>query len=355
MKKIELVGGMASGGFYNMDSLSVYAAVVNCKMCMGEFVTNGRVYCSSECLEAGLSINRRGIKTHFVRDYYLKSKLSPGRTAYAKEIISDIKYSSVNMDFKPVSYYYGIVLWTTYFQSGLKKVLVFLNEKRVWYFILAICILIVYFNRRKKEDRAVFLAIGTTGFTEMAIEINLMLAFQIIYGCLYYKLGLIITVFMAGLFIGAYGATKNLSRITLPLKALKNSKILLALFSFLLIPIFKALSIQTSARSLNIGANLIFPLLMFLTGVIGGLQFPIANKIILGKKSGVGEVAGGLYGTDLIGGMLGALLAVSILIPVIGIFQCLAAVGFLNIASAIVIAPERTRATRIKKGRSLEA
>ena len=293
-------------------------------------------------------LNKKGVRTHFVRDYYLNSKLSPERTAYAKGIISDIKYSSTNTDFKPISYYYGIILWTTYFQSGMRKILIFLDEKKVWYFIFGICLLIflLYFKRRKNQDKAVFLAIGTTGFTEMAIQINLMLAFQIIYGYLYYKLGLIITVFMAGLFIGAYATTRRLNQIKLPLMALKKSKIILALLSLLLIPIFKILSIQTTPRSLYIGTNLIFPLLMFLTGVIGGMQFPIANKIILVKKSGVGEVAGAFYGADLIGGAAGALLVASIFIPLIGILQCLAAVGLLNLVSAIVITPDAPRRLR---------
>ncbi len=288
-------------------------------------------------------LNKKGINTHFVRDYYLSSKLSTERVSYAKDIISDVKSSSANTDFKPISYYYGIKLWTTYFptqfQLGLKKFLGFLSEKKVWYFILCMyaLILLFYFRRRRQPNSAVFIAIGTTGFAEMAIAVNLMLAFQVIYGYLYYKLGLIITVFMAGLFVGAHTVTRKLNQIKLPLTVLKKAKIALGCLTFLLIPLFKILSIQTAPWSLYIGTNLIFPVLMFAVGIIGGMQFPIANKIILGKKGGVGEVAGSLYGADLIGGLLGALLVATIFIPLIGIVQSLVAIGLLSIISSIII------------------
>ena len=286
------------------------------------------------------ALEKKGIKTLFVRDYYLNSELSGERCAYAKEMITGVKHSSINTDFKPISYYYDIMLWAAYFQSGLKRVLGFLNEKRVWYLILFVygLILLFYSQKEKHRDKAVFIAIGTTGFAEMAIEINIMLAFQVIYGYLYYRLGFIITSFMAGLFVGAYTITKRLHLIKSPLAALKKSKIALGVISFLLIPIFKILSIQTTQWPLRIGANLIFPLLMFLTGIVGGFQFPIANKIILAKKTEVGKIAGSLYGTDVIGGMLGAILVATILVPLIGIFQCLAAVGFLSVISGIIIA-----------------
>ena len=46
------------------------------------------------------------------------------------------------------------------------------------------------------------LAIATTGFAGMALEIILLFAYQNIYGHLYYKVGLIITLFMLGLSLG---------------------------------------------------------------------------------------------------------------------------------------------------------
>jgi spermidine synthase len=287
-------------------------------------------------------LDEKGVDAHFVRDYYLNSKLSPGRVAYAKKLISETSSSSVNTDFKPISYYYGIILWAAHFRPGPTAFLASLNENKVWYALLVIFALLLAFRlmRQKRKSGPVFIAIGTTGFAEMAIEINIMLAFQIIYGYLYYKLGLIITFFMAGLFTGAYIITKNLGQIKLPLRALRNAKIALGLLSLLLIPVFKALSAGTTAFSLYLGANLIFPLLMFLTGAIGGVQFPLAGKILLGEKGRVGEIAGTLYGIDLMGAMAGGLLVATIFIPIIGLFQCLIAVGVLNIISSIIIPTE---------------
>ena len=48
------------------------------------------------------------------------------------------------------------------------------------------------------------LAIATTGFAGMALEIILLFAYQNIYGHLYYKVGLIVTLFMLGLSLGGW-------------------------------------------------------------------------------------------------------------------------------------------------------
>jgi len=290
-------------------------------------------------------LNDRGIKTQFVRDYYLNNELSPEKIAYTENVILNARNTRVNTDFNPVSYYYDMVLWATSFQPGIKPLLRRINEKMVWYFLAFIYLVLlgVRLNKKGIVNKAVFIALGTTGFTQMAAEVNIMLAFQVIYGCLYYKLGFIVTSFMTGLFAGSYIVSKNLDLINSPLMSLRKSKLALSAFSFLPIAIFKILAGLGQAYSVRVGAVIIFPLLIFIFGVVGGMQFPLASKIAFGKKEDVGRVAGLLYGIDLIGGMIGALLIAAILIPILGIFQCLIAVGILNFISAVIIPPDEMR------------
>lgn len=284
-------------------------------------------------------LDKRGIKTQFIRDYYLNNDLAPEKIAYAENAILGAKGLRVNTDFNPISYYYDMVLWATSFQPGIKPLLGRVNEKMVWYSLAALYLLILGLRLTQRDivNKSVFIAIGTTGLTQMATEVNMMLAFQVIYGYLYYKLGFIITAFMAGLFAGSYLVSRKLDLISAPLSFLKKSKLTLSGLSFLLIAVFRVQANQDSAYLMWAGSTIIFPFLIFIFGIAGGMQFPLASRIVLGKKEEVGKVAGWLYGTDLIGGMVGALLVSAILIPILGIFKCLVAMGILNLVSAIII------------------
>ena len=46
------------------------------------------------------------------------------------------------------------------------------------------------------------LAIGSTGFSEIVFQVVVIISFQVLYGYVYYKLGLILTSFMIGLVLG---------------------------------------------------------------------------------------------------------------------------------------------------------
>jgi spermidine synthase len=65
----------------------------------------------------------------------------------------------------------------------------------------------------------------------------------------------------------------------------------------------------------------IFILLFFVSGILIGLEFPLASKIYLGQKESVGETAGVLYGADLLGGWLAGILGGIILLPILGLFN----------------------------------
>ncbi len=285
------------------------------------------------------ALDRRDIKTTFVRDYYLENDLAPEKVGYAEKMITDTKKAYINMDFKPISYYYDMVLWTTSFQPALNILLKILDEKILWYMVSFTCLAILFFGIKSERMpyRPVIIAVGTTGFAEMAIEISIMLGFQALYGYLYYKLGLIVTLFMTGLFAGSFIITRKMGAIQNALSSLKKSKIALSAFSFSLIPVFKILSSNTSLCLTNIGAHVIFPALVFITGFLGGVQFALASKVMVKEEKDVARIFGLLYGADLIGGVAGALFLAAIFMPVLGIFQCLSAIGLLNLASAIII------------------
>jgi hypothetical protein len=119
---------------------------------------------------------------------------------------------------------------------------------------------------------------------------------------------------MVGLFAGAYlsGHTR---------KALRT------LFYLELMTIVLA-----STAAIFFRAEMLYYVLNFLLGVITGRQFSTANVCLDDP-----EVAGKLYGIDLVGSFLGAFIPSIVLIPLFGIFQTLLFIVGMKAVSAIMI------------------
>ena len=92
-----------------------------------------------------------------------------------------------------------------------------------------------------------------------------------------------------------------------------------------------------AAHSLALQAQTAFPLLALFAGLVGGLQFPLANHLWLAEMPGAARAAGYTYGADLLGSCVGALLTTALLVPVLGIpYACMTA-SALNVGSLILL------------------
>ncbi|MFH1778704.1 MAG: hypothetical protein ABH847_01555, partial [Candidatus Omnitrophota bacterium] len=106
----------------------------------------------------------------------------------------------------------------------------------------------------------------------------------------------------------------NLSKIYMA------TQLAICVYPILLPPLFMSLGrAQHATFAHSFAVEMSFSFLPIVAGFIGGLQFPLANKICLGQEEFTGKTAGFLYGVDLVGACLGALVASAILIPIIGI------------------------------------
>ncbi len=285
--------------------------------------------------ELSRRLRERRVSTKFVREYYLFSKLSSDRIAYLEGRIG-AKRAKLNTDFRPISYYYDMVLWSTYFARPWRKVFSGVNEKGLWAFFSLVYLSILGwgFWRRKRggaKSRAVLLAVSTTGLSELGFQVVILLAFQIIYGYLYYKLGIILSFFMVGLVLGSWLITKRLEQLLDDYGLFIKTQLAVSVYPVILPLIFYALNAATASRFISwLGSNIVFTLLPVISGFIGGFQFPLANKIILKNTNIIGRTAGHSYGMDLLGACLGALLVSAFLVPLLGITQTCIAVALLN-------------------------
>ncbi len=276
----------------------------------------------------------RGIEARYVREYYLPFKLSQERIEY---LLSNLKGSpKLNRDFYPISYYNDMVLWSTYFSQSFKKVFLLFSKMNLGWIALPVMILFLFFwsRRRKLRGKAILLAVMSMGFAEIAFEVMIILAFQVFFGYLYYKLGLLITAYMIGLAIGSGLSTHWLRRISLPFLCFTGIQLLVAIYPLLLLATFTLFSTGSSP---SWGANFLFPLLIFGGGLLGGFQFPLSNRLYLGSGGKVSRSAGLVYGLDLVGSCFGALLASAFLLPILGIPGTCWALALINFGAFLIL------------------
>jgi len=88
-----------------------------------------------------------------------------------------------------------------------------------------------------------------------------------------------------------------------------------------------------------LAAQLVFPALAALCGMLGGYQFPVATEIYLHDDDSSGRSRlGTLYAIDLLGGCAGALVLSGYLIPVFGFWKTAWLSAAVNLAPALLAA-----------------
>ena len=275
-------------------------------------------------------LKRRGIFTQYVNENFLPDRLSPARIEYLRDAISQSS-GKENHDLKPVCYFYNSVLWSKQFKSLEKPFLIFVSHIRPGWLIGIIVLVfsLVFLPRRFRGWQLPDLALDTilvTGFTSILVEIIVVLSFQVFYGYVYSMIGLIFTLFMLGLTIGAYIIQRLASTRRIGFKWLVITQLLQIIFVFLLLVIVWLFSGSSLSDS-----GIMISLLMFITisGLLGGMLFTLANHIFLENRTTI--KAGTGYSVDLFGSGLSSILASAILIPLLGIPTTLILVLLLNL------------------------
>jgi spermidine synthase len=159
----------------------------------------------------------------------------------------------------------------------------------------------------------------------------ILFAFQVLHGTIYAQVSLIVTAFMAGLALGgavgqrlAPGGQRAADgrRIKGMLISVQSAVVIYSA----LFPLILSLPVPAP--------TLVFPVLALVAGLLTGMAFPLAVALIPGDA---GRVAGGLYGADLVGGCVGALLGAVLSVPVLGIPQTCAAIALVGLAGLLVL------------------
>jgi spermidine synthase len=179
----------------------------------------------------------------------------------------------------------------------------------------------------------------TTGFTAMATQTALLAIFQTVYGYLYSSIGAINGIFMAGLILGGYMASRSGGRLFMLSETLAMAT---PLGAWLLAALFLT-GDTTFWLSMGVMGYLAFGFATFLAGWATGLSLPSAAAEMVFQTtsdgpdrdvgSHEGEAAASLNFHDHVGAMAGAALMGLCIIPVMGFKAGLVAVALLKGAS----------------------
>ena len=287
-----------------------------------------------------LLLSQKKINTSYIKNYFY-GDITKQRIKNLLNMID--KNAMLNLDFSPDIIKYSFNHWFSKF-----------NSSPFVFGLICFVIFILYIISLTKIETILFF----TGFAAMSFEILIIFVFQILFGCIYLKTGIIVTVFLAGLFFGAWFGEKWIKGKWNQKKWFKEktnkidfNKILfnLDILIILLILIFGGM-IFIFKDNLHYS---IFFLYSFAFAFFCGLQFSIAlktntslsnsNKLNPSKSNldilntDTSNKAAGFFAADLMGAALGLILFSLILVPFLGIFKAVLCLCLIKIISLGVV------------------
>jgi spermidine synthase len=235
-------------------------------------------------------------------------------------------HAPANEDLRPIGLFLNTAYRNLLFSPGLKPYFDAAQKiSMTWLlpFVVLLGLLLLSLKRWCRGFTIPF-AIATTGFASMVLELILLFTFQVFYGYVFHKIGLLITAFMAGLALGSLVVTSGstLKERAFPLlKVLEATLIGFSLAVLLILELFYRFSLDHRALEAA------FLFLLLASGFLTGAEFPLAVATRAGHHPAtpgaaapsLGETVGIVYGADLIGGWVGGLLGSLVLVPILGI------------------------------------
>ena len=247
----------------------------------------------------------KGIQTSYISGFY-HGDLTNERIARLNNLLDPA--APKNIDESPQLMRLVFSQWFVKFSTSPNR---FIAGLAILLFIYMACI--------RAEEFVLF----STGFMTMGSEVLVIFAFQIFFGYIYFQIGLIITVFLAGLLPGAWFGEKLRGQ---------GRWILVITDSLLIILLgFFILAMKYGGDRLPVVSFLLFG---FVISLICGFQFPVALRL----RGGDNRVVTRAFSADLIGAAFGTLFTSVALIPYLGIVWATAGLIGLKLISLTIMA-----------------
>ena len=266
-----------------------------------------------DCISVEEAIERfknRQIETNLISGAYIKYLWNNQRRRKSESQIFCKKWEK-NIDLKPIAYILTLILEAARNYPIISSNPSYFEKLRFFSFSLVIFLfLFLLISRFLLKEKKFFILIFTAGFWGMIIETSIIVYHQLKNGVLYKDLGILTSLFMVGLALGASFFPSKISK-----KVFLFYMLSLTGFSLIL---FWVVNYEISSFFLFI--------FIFLGGYFSGSLFKIAE--ITSKEEGE-NLLKKLYFIDLLGGAVGAVFSSLILIPFFGLQSCFFCVIFL--------------------------
>jgi spermidine synthase len=174
----------------------------------------------------------------------------------------------------------------------------------------------------------------------------LIFTFQSIYGHVFSWIGLLVAAFMAGAVFSSMLVAIVMHRIKDPYTIFTRIELAIMFFSIGCIFIVFIPNAHLGSPDTFILYKLLFLVISFISGLLIGSQFPLANKLYRRDNASLTKTAGLLYASDLLGGWLGGVLGAVVLLPILGLIGTCITVALLKLTSFIVIITQPNSAFR---------
>lgn len=287
-------------------------------------------------------IEKRDLRLQYVRDYYILDYLNPMRMNYLNTILRESPPQGLNRDFSPTCYFNNLLLWASQLHPALEQFLLGLsNVRQKWFWIgLTTCFFgYVAFSWTALSGSLApcRISVMIMGAAQLIFEVLLLLSFQIMQGFVYKQLALIVTLFMAGVALGAAIQSFLASRISSSRHWFAAVQMAFGLYALVVLKILFVMH-EFSYNVVEIlPASAVFALLAVGAGVLGGLHFAFALRVVSGVDAPPAAVAGNLYALDLVGAALGSLIASIYVVPVYGVVTTMLALCLASVSAAFAL------------------
>jgi spermidine synthase len=268
-------------------------------------------------------LRERGLYPLQIGSAWLFDRLLPFHAAsYRRTLAATAAFD--NRDFRPVVYLFGLVEGLEQWSPRLGRTALAIVTASGWGWALVVAfglaLMLVLMGRGR---RAPGFAVAAAGAAGMALELVLLLGFQALVGHLYHAIGVLLAGFMVGMSAGAWQARRWLQAPRALAWLLAAAAAMAALVSLVL---------ALGARWPSAAPPLLLAAIVAV-GATTGAIYPAAVA-----RSARAHAAASLYGWDLAGAAVAALLVSLVALPLFGLYAVVAGAAVLCAAAAAAVA-----------------
>ena len=255
------------------------------------------------------NFDKHQAKTRFFTAFHLRDKLDPLRRSYVENALSSS--AGINTDLMP----YGFLYYTLMDQTRFTPRLHILPQKLkpLIFAVSLLCVGILAFVLLWRKGQGFGFQAGVIGFLAMSTSAMIFFVFQLLCGGLFWKLGILIGLFMLGLAAGSFFLSQFLFSFPVTARHLAGLFALWFLFCW-------EMFFWTNYRGYTLWHQLIWMVLALESGALTGFGYPLVNALWeQNKEARPAYIASFLYAADLVGACAGTLLTSALFIPFLGI------------------------------------